>query len=128
MRASLLITEDMVREALREVIDPELGENLVDLGLVYGVTVEANQVAVDLTLTTPGCPLHASLHAAAERAIRLMLPGVESVHIQLVWEPRWTPDRMSNCAKQTARLRLSSSEGGRVWPSRREILFGVSGR
>jgi metal-sulfur cluster biosynthetic enzyme len=92
MRASLLITEDMVREALREVIDPELGENLVDLGLVYGVTVEANQVAVDLTLTTPGCPLHASLHAAAERAIRLMVPGVDSVHIQLVCA--WGADRL----------------------------------
>src|SRR5579864_1300176 len=96
----LLITEDTVREALREVIDPELGENLVDLGLVYGIRIDGNRVAVDLTLTTPGCPLHASLHAAAERAIRLMVLGVEDVDVQLVFDPRWTPDRMTTAAKQ----------------------------
>jgi metal-sulfur cluster biosynthetic enzyme len=100
MTSSLFITEDIVREALREVIDPELGENLVDLGLIYGITVEDRSVSVDLTLTTPGCPLHASLHAAAERAIRAMVPGVEDVHIQLVWNPRWTPERISDAAKQ----------------------------
>lgn len=99
MSAMLVITEDMVREALRQVIDPELGENLVDLGLVYGVTIEGNHVAVDLTLTTLGCPLHASLHAAAERAIRLMVPGLDHVHVQVVFEPRWTPDLMSDAAK-----------------------------
>jgi metal-sulfur cluster biosynthetic enzyme len=53
-----------------------------------------------LTLTTPGCPLHASLHAAAERAIQLMVPGVEDVGVNLVFEPRWTPERMSPAAKQ----------------------------
>ena len=100
MTQSLLITEGMVREALREVIDPELGENLVDLGLVYGIQIGDARVAVDLTLTTPGCPLHASLHAAAERAIRLMVPGVEHVDVRLVFEPRWTPDRMSDSAKR----------------------------
>ena len=100
MTSSLFVTEDIVREALREVIDPELGENLVDLGLVYGITVEDSSVSVDLTLTTPGCPLHASLHAAAERAIRALVPGVEQVHIQLVWHPRWTPERISDGAKQ----------------------------
>jgi metal-sulfur cluster biosynthetic enzyme len=100
MTSSLLITEDMVREALREVIDPELGENLVDLGLVYGVQIDGARVAVDLTLTTPGCPLHASLHSAAERAIRLMVPGVDEVEVQLVFEPRWSPDRMSESAKR----------------------------
>lgn len=97
---SLVITEDLVRDALRQVIDPELGENLVDLGLIYGITIEDTSVVVDLTLTTPGCPLHASLHAAAERAIRLMVPGVERVLINLVWEPRWTPARVSPAAQQ----------------------------
>ena len=70
MMTSLLIREDTVREALREVIDPELGESLVDLGLIYAIRVDGSRVNVDLTLTTPSCPLHASLHAAAERAIR----------------------------------------------------------
>jgi metal-sulfur cluster biosynthetic enzyme len=100
MTSAVLVTEAMVREALREVIDPELGENLVDLGLVYGVQVEAGQVSVDLTLTTPGRPLHASLHAAAERAIRLMVPGATDVHVHMVFEPRWTPELMSQAAKQ----------------------------
>ncbi len=100
MPLALLITEDMVRNALAEVIDPELGENLVDLGLVYGIRISGRRIEVDLTLTTPGCPLHASLHAAAERAIRLMVPTAEEVSIQLVFEPRWTPDRISPAARQ----------------------------
>ena len=100
MMTSLLIQEDTVREALREVIDPELGESLVDLGLIYDIRIDGSRVNVDLTLTTPGCPLHASLHAAAERAVRLMVPGVEEVQVNLVFEPRWTPERMSAAAKQ----------------------------
>ncbi len=100
MPLALLITEDMVRNALAEVIDPELGENLVDLGLVYGIRISGGRIEVDLTLTTPGCPLHASLHAAAERAIRLMVPAAEEVNIELVFEPRWTPDRISPAARQ----------------------------
>ena len=95
-----LITEDVVREALTEVIDPELGENVVDLGLVYGVHLQGARVEVDLTLTTPGCPLHASLHSAAERAIRLMVPGVEDVDVRLVFEPRWTPERIHPAARR----------------------------
>ena len=58
------------------------------------------RVEVDPTLTTPGCPLHASLYTAAEPAIRLMVPGVEEVQVNLVFEPRWTPERMSAAAKQ----------------------------
>ena len=100
MTQSLLITDELVREALREVIDPELGENLVDLGLVYGVRLQGAAVEVDLTLTTPGCPLHASLHAAAERAIRVMVPGVEDVHVNLVFDPPWTPDLVSPAARR----------------------------
>lgn len=100
MTLPALTTEDAVREALREVIDPELGENLVDLGLVYGIRVQDARVEVDLTLTTPGCPLHASLHAAAERAIRLMVPGVRDVAVHIVFEPRWTPERVSPAARQ----------------------------
>ena len=97
---SVLISDEAVREALREVIDPELGENLVDLGLIYGITIEDGCVIVDLTLTTPNCPLHASLLAAARRAIQLMVPGAEQVLVQLVWEPRWTPDRINPAARQ----------------------------
>jgi metal-sulfur cluster biosynthetic enzyme len=90
-----LITEERVRQALQQVIDPELGVNVVDLGLVYGIEIEGSTVAVTMTLTTPGCPLHASLADAVAEAIRLFVPGVEAVHVQLVWEPRWTPEQIS---------------------------------
>jgi metal-sulfur cluster biosynthetic enzyme len=100
MTPSLLVTEDAVREALREVIDPELNESIVELGLVYGIRVDGTHVAVDLTLTTPGCPLHASLHAAAERAIRVLVPGVETVEVHLVFDPPWHPMRMTAEAKR----------------------------
>ena len=86
---------DGVLDALREVIDPELGENVVDLGLVYGIDVEGGQVTVRMTLTTPNCPLQASLGAAVRRAVELFVPGAQSVSVELVWEPRWTPERVS---------------------------------
>lgn len=98
--AGLFINDDSVRQALREVIDPELGENLVDLGLVYGIATAGTEVVVDLTLTTPSCPLHASLHGAAERAIRSYVPGVETVDVRLVFDPPWCPDRMTPEAKR----------------------------
>ncbi|MGI9147293.1 MAG: metal-sulfur cluster assembly factor [Chloroflexota bacterium] len=97
---SVLISEEAVLEALREVVDPELGENLVDLGLIYGITVVGARGVVDLTLTTSGCPLHASMQAAAERAIQLMVPGAEQILVNLVWQPRWTPERITTAARQ----------------------------
>lgn len=74
---------------LREVIDPELGLNIVDLGLVYGIAFAPGEIAVTMTLTTPGCPLHASLQRAAEQALRAVLPDFPDVTIDLVWSPRW---------------------------------------
>jgi metal-sulfur cluster biosynthetic enzyme len=98
--SNLLVTEHAVREALREVIDPELGESLVELGLVYDIRTDGDRVEVDLTLTTPGCPLHASLLGAAEWAINCHVPGVRETSVRLVFDPPWTPDRMSAAAKQ----------------------------
>ncbi len=98
--AQLLVTESNVLEALKEVYDPELGVNVVDLGLVYGVSAERGQVRVTMTLTTPGCPLHASLAEAVESAIEFMVPGVESVAVDLVWEPPWTPDRITEAGRE----------------------------
>jgi metal-sulfur cluster biosynthetic enzyme len=103
--STMLVTEDAVRAALREVIDPELGENLVELGLVYGIRTAGDRVAVDLTLTTPGCPLHASLLGAAEWAIHCHVPGVRATDIRLVFDPPWTPDRISPAARQRLGLR-----------------------
>jgi metal-sulfur cluster biosynthetic enzyme len=88
------LTEDQVRLALRRVKDPELNLNIVDLGLVYGVTIdEGNKVIVDMTLTSPGCPAGPQIMHDAERTLQT-LPGVAKVVINLVWEPFWTPERI----------------------------------
>jgi metal-sulfur cluster biosynthetic enzyme len=89
------LNESTVREALREVYDPELGVNVVDLGLIYSIAVEAGAVHLTMTLTTPGCPLHASMVEAVESAVWTFVPGVESVEVELVWEPAWTVERLS---------------------------------
>jgi len=94
-----MITEEQVMDALREVYDPELGLNIVDLGLVYGVDIADNQVNVTMTLTTPGCPLHNTMAQGAEIAVR-RLPGVQSATVRVVWDPPWTPERMSEEARQ----------------------------
>lgn len=93
------VTTEQIDSALRRIVDPELGINMVDLGLIYGVQIQDGVVAIRMTLTTRGCPLHASFVQAVERAIRA-LPGVAQVEIEVVWEPRWTPDRITPEGKQ----------------------------
>jgi metal-sulfur cluster biosynthetic enzyme len=90
---------ERIREALRQVIDPELGYNIVDLGLVYDVAVEeGGVVCVTMTTTTPGCPATSYLKGGAgERASSV--PGVELVDVKITYEPRWTPEMMSQEAK-----------------------------
>lgn len=90
---------ETIRERLRGVYDPELGVNVVDLGLVYDIREEPDRVRVIMTLTTPGCPLHDAIVGAARRALWQVLPD-RPVDVELVWEPRWTPDRMSDAAKE----------------------------
>jgi metal-sulfur cluster biosynthetic enzyme len=88
------ITEDSVRLTLRKVKDPELNLNIVDLGLIYTITVdEGSKVIVDMSLTSPGCPAGPQIMQDAERTIQMM-PGVGQVVINLVWEPYWTPERI----------------------------------
>lgn len=89
-----------VLESLRAVIDPELGLDIVSLGMVYGVAVVDGNVAIEMTLTTPGCPLHGSIEADVRHCLS-QVPGVESVTVDLVWDPPWTPDAMSDQAKRT---------------------------
>jgi metal-sulfur cluster biosynthetic enzyme len=91
----LLVTEERVYTALREVIDPELGLNIVDLGLVYGVEIGDGSVSVIMTLTTPGCPLHASFRDQIEATLWRALPGLQSVGVELVWDPPWTPEMLT---------------------------------
>ncbi len=90
------ITEELVYAAIQEVIDPELGINIVDLGLVYGVDIgEEGRITITMTLTTPGCPLHASFAQEIERVLWQAIPGLTEVSINLVWEPRWNPQMIS---------------------------------
>ena len=88
-----MIDADSVRNALRQVKDPEIGLNIIDLGLVYDVEVEDGEVHIKMTLTSPGCPVGPQIMSEADHAAR-MLDGVTDVEVELVWEPFWTPERI----------------------------------
>jgi metal-sulfur cluster biosynthetic enzyme len=88
-----MLDADAIRKCLRQVQDPELGLNIIDLGLVYDVEIEEGNVHVKMTLTSPGCPAGHEIMSDADRVIR-MLDGVEDVELELVWEPFWTPERI----------------------------------
>ena len=88
-----------VLEALRHVVDPEIGINVVDLGLVYEANARDGHVRVVMTMTTPACPLGESLAEDARAAIREHVSAVKSVAVDLVWEPPWQPSMMSAAAR-----------------------------
>ena len=88
------IDEATVHTALRQVEDPELDCNIVDLGLVYSVAIKDATVTVIMTLTTPGCPMHESIAWGVKTAL-LNLPGVEKAIVEVVWDPPWIPARMT---------------------------------
>lgn len=93
-------SEEQIRAALSEVNDPEIGINIVDLGLIYGIDASPGGVFIKMTMTTPACPLHAYLSKASEEAIRRHFPEAPAIHIELVWEPAWDPARMSSAARK----------------------------
>lgn len=86
-------------DRLHEVYDPELGVNLVDLGLIYDVVSDGGNVQAVMTLTTPGCPMSDSMPLAVQRVLE-MIPGVSQVAVHLVWEPPWDPERITDEGKQ----------------------------
>jgi metal-sulfur cluster biosynthetic enzyme len=95
-----MATETDVREALRHVVDPEIGVNIVDLGLVYRIEVEGSRVRIAMTMTSPACPLGDYLKERVTSAIRQHVPAVVDLDITIAWEPPWGPDMMSNEARR----------------------------
>ena len=92
------VTVDDVQEALTNVIDPELGLDFVELGLIYGVEVEGGDVFVSFTLTSPGCPIGPQVAEQIEEFVG-ELDGVGAVHPKMTFTPPWTPEMMSEEAK-----------------------------
>ncbi|HEU0219722.1 MAG TPA: metal-sulfur cluster assembly factor [Gallionella sp.] len=97
---SKMPTEEDVRTALRSVIDPEVGMNIVDLGLIYGVEISDNKLYVDLTMTTPACPMGEMILDNARYALAALVPESTEIELSLVWDPPWSSDKMSEYARQ----------------------------
>lgn len=92
------LTKESVLNQLKLVEDPEIHCNIVDLGLVYDVRIDRGMVVIDMTLTSPSCPVGPWIISEAENVVK-KLPGVTGVTINIVWEPLWSPERMSDEAK-----------------------------
>lgn len=90
-----MLSEEQIRTALTNVIDPEIGFNIVDMGLVYKIDIHENNIIITMTLTTPGCPMHNSITDWAEKEIKNLDPLLD-VKINLVWQPPWTPNMMNS--------------------------------
>lgn len=86
---------EVVLDSLRHVIDPEVGINIVDLGLIYRLDLPPNAIAIEMTMTTPACPLQATIESAVHRILRLRHPEIGRVDINVVWEPAWSVNRIS---------------------------------
>ena len=92
------LTREIVFDALKDVNDPEIPVNIVDLGLIYDVKIIADWVGVKMTLTTPGCGMATQIaNNARERVLKI--PGVKEADVRLVWQPAWNPSMMSSEAK-----------------------------
>jgi len=94
-----MVTEEQVYDALRTCYDPEIPVNIVDLGLIYEVTINDDNVHVVMTLTARGCPLH-GLISQEVRARLASIPGIKSANVQVVWDPPWDPSRLSEAGKK----------------------------
>ena len=92
-----MVTKEEVFNAMKECYDPEIPVNIVDLGLVYDVQVNNEDVYVKMTLTAPGCPMSAFI--SEDVRMKVASAGAKKVDVDIVWDPPWTPDRMSQAAK-----------------------------
>lgn len=94
------MNEDQVINALKTVYDPEIGINIVDLGLVYKVEKRPTELYIQITMTSPACPLHGVITRDIDATLRGEFPGLGPMTIELVWDPPWSPEMMSDSAKQ----------------------------
>jgi metal-sulfur cluster biosynthetic enzyme len=93
-----MLNQDTIYESLKQIYDPEVGISIVDMGLIYGLDIEDNKVSVVMTLTSPGCPAGPQILGQIDSSLKA-LEGVEDVDIQVVWSPPWTPDMLSEEAR-----------------------------
>ena len=94
-----MVTKEEILEAMKVVSDPEIGMDVVNLGLVYDVEINNDRVYIKMTMTAPTCPVTPWILSEAQRVVE-ELPGVEAADVELVWEPPWTPSLMSDFAKE----------------------------
>ena len=94
------MNESQILEVLKQVYDPEVGVNIVDLGLVYKVEIKPDEVYIQITMTSPTCPLHGVIIRNMDSVLRAAFTLLREMTIELVWEPPWSPDLMSDKAKE----------------------------
>ena len=99
------LDEPLILDTLRQVVDPEIDCNIVDLGLIYGIRIDGRKVLVQMTLTTQGCPMHESIAWGVKNAL-LNLEAVDEAEVEIVWDPPWQPSMMSDYGR--ARVGLKS--------------------
>ncbi len=98
-----MVTEQEIREELKQVSDPEIGMDIENLGLVYEVKIDGDRVYIKMTMTAPTCPVTPWILSEAQRVVE-NLEGVEAADVELVWEPPWNPDMMTDEAKEALNM------------------------
>ncbi|NND87087.1 MAG: DUF59 domain-containing protein [Nitrosopumilus sp.] len=107
------VSPQAIEESLKQCMDPEVPLNIVEMGLIYGIDVaENNDVNIKMTMTTQGCPLHETLVSDATRYVK-KVPGVNNVNIDIVWEPAWSMDKMS----EEAKMKIKNMSAGMNTPA-----------
>lgn len=97
----MAVSEHEIRERIRaSVFDPEIGLNIVDLGLVYDIAVNDNTIDLDMTLTSPGCPVGPQIIYDVKQTLRRHFPEMNVINVNIVWNPFWSPEMMSDWAKE----------------------------
>ena len=94
------MTEEKIRETLKEILDPEIGLNIVDLGLVYQIELRPEELYIQITMTSPTCPLSGVITRNMDQVLRKTFPNLGEMTIELVWDPAWSPELMSDTAKK----------------------------